>query len=102
MENVGRWIKHIEALLSDVEIQISEDFELFVEIEGENCAYYLVDHATCAQFWLESSDTDKLGLQQVCSASQLSKHPKLSACLDLNFSRDHNGRVVLGLHSASM
>ncbi|KAJ7645190.1 hypothetical protein DFH06DRAFT_1096919 [Mycena polygramma] len=71
MENVGRWIKHIEALLSDVEIQISEDFELFVEIDGENCAYYFVDHATCAQFWLESSDTDRLGLQQVSSASQL-------------------------------
>ncbi|KAF7360891.1 hypothetical protein MSAN_01118800 [Mycena sanguinolenta] len=70
-ETACRWIERIECLLSDVKVIISEDIELFVELEGQNCAYYLVDHATCAQFWLEDSDTEKLGLPTVASTSQL-------------------------------
>jgi len=70
-ETACRWIAHIECLLSDVEVTISGDIELFVELEEQNCAYYFVDHATCAQFWLENSDTDRLGLPPVTSTSQL-------------------------------
>ncbi|KAF7335713.1 hypothetical protein MVEN_02226800 [Mycena venus] len=66
-----RWIAHIECLLSEVEITVSGDLELFVQLEGQNCAYYFVDHATCAQFWLENSDTERLGLDPVTSTSQL-------------------------------
>ncbi|KAJ6532972.1 hypothetical protein B0H19DRAFT_1186731 [Mycena capillaripes] len=71
MEHVCRWIEHIEGMLSKIEIMISGDIELFLQLEGEDCAYYFVDHATYAQFWLESSDTDKLGLPPVSSTSQL-------------------------------
>ncbi|KAJ6496129.1 hypothetical protein C8R45DRAFT_985081 [Mycena sanguinolenta] len=66
-----RWIERIECLLSDVKVAISQDIELFVQLEDQNCAYYFVDHTTCAQFWLEDSDTDKLGLPTVASTSQL-------------------------------
>ncbi|KAJ7810555.1 hypothetical protein B0H13DRAFT_542756 [Mycena leptocephala] len=71
MENLCRWIEHIESLLSDAEMTISKDIELFLELEGENCAYYFVDHATCAQFWMESLETDQLGLPPVVSTSHL-------------------------------
>ncbi|KAJ7924641.1 hypothetical protein B0H13DRAFT_2184436 [Mycena leptocephala] len=71
MENLCRWIEHIESFLSDAKMTISEDIELFLELEGENCAYYFVDHATCAQFWLESLETDQLGLPPVISTSHL-------------------------------
>ncbi|KAJ7807045.1 hypothetical protein B0H13DRAFT_2295930, partial [Mycena leptocephala] len=71
MENLCRWIEHVESLLSDAEMTISEDIELFLELEGENCAYYFVDHATCAQFWMESLETDQLGLPPVVSTSHL-------------------------------
>ncbi|KAF8134697.1 hypothetical protein K438DRAFT_1997638 [Mycena galopus ATCC 62051] len=70
-ETTRRWIEHIECLLSDANITISGDIELFVELDGPNCAYYFVNHATCAQFWLENGDTDSLGLPTVTSASQL-------------------------------
>ncbi|KAF8173238.1 hypothetical protein K438DRAFT_2023553 [Mycena galopus ATCC 62051] len=70
-EIVCSWIEHIECLLSDVKVTISENVELFVELDGPNCAYYFVDHATCAQFWLENCDTDSLGLPTVTSTSQL-------------------------------
>jgi hypothetical protein len=55
-----------------MKILISEDIELFVEFEEKDCAYYFVDHATSAQFWLEKSDTEKLDLPYVASTSQLS------------------------------
>jgi hypothetical protein len=79
MKNLCRWIEHIESLLSDAEMTISEDIELFLELEGENCAYYFVDHATCAQFWMESLETDQLGLPPVVSTSHLSKCSRCSS-----------------------
>ncbi|KAF8143682.1 hypothetical protein K438DRAFT_1783529 [Mycena galopus ATCC 62051] len=71
LEMVWRWIQHIEGLLSAAEIKVSGDIELFLELEGQDCAYYLVDHANCTQFWLENSDTEKLDLPTVTSTSQL-------------------------------
>ncbi|KAJ7352101.1 hypothetical protein DFH08DRAFT_857956 [Mycena albidolilacea] len=70
-ETVCGWIARIEHLLADMKILISEDIELFVEFKGQDCAYYFVDHATSAQFWLEKSDTEKLDLPYVASTSQL-------------------------------
>ncbi|KAF7336161.1 hypothetical protein MVEN_02163500 [Mycena venus] len=65
------WIRYIEGLISDAEITVSGDIELFLQLEGPDCAYYFVDHATCTQFWLESSDTERLDLPTVTSTSQL-------------------------------
>ncbi|KAK6996633.1 hypothetical protein R3P38DRAFT_3069521 [Favolaschia claudopus] len=65
-----RWIEHLERRVLEI-MANSEDMELFIELDGQSCGYYFVDHATCSQFWLESSDTDQLGLPQVASTSQL-------------------------------
>jgi hypothetical protein len=78
MENLCHWIEHIEGLLSDAELIFSENIELFLELEGEDCAYYFVDHATCTQFWLENLETDQLDLPPVLSTSHLSKLLRLS------------------------
>ncbi|KAJ6595727.1 hypothetical protein DFH09DRAFT_1135426 [Mycena vulgaris] len=68
---VTRWIKKIEDTVADKSFPISDQVELFIKIEGEDCAYYFVDHATRAQSWIEDIDTDELGLPPVVSLSQL-------------------------------
>ncbi|KAJ7913183.1 hypothetical protein B0H13DRAFT_2470993 [Mycena leptocephala] len=72
MENLSRWIEHIETILSsDAQVTITRDVELFLELEEENCTYYFVNHATCDQFWLEDTDTEELNLPPVISVSRL-------------------------------
>ncbi|KAJ7081755.1 hypothetical protein C8R44DRAFT_823400 [Mycena epipterygia] len=71
LENVCCWIDHIQQILSNTQPRVSGAIELFIKLEEENCAYYFVDHATRAQFWLESSSTDELGQPPVISISQL-------------------------------
>ncbi|KAJ7089375.1 hypothetical protein C8R44DRAFT_720436 [Mycena epipterygia] len=73
LENVCCWIDHIQQILSNTQPRVSGAIELFIKLEKENCAYYFVDHATRAQFWLESSSTDELGIPPVISISQLSE-----------------------------
>ncbi|KAJ7797588.1 hypothetical protein B0H14DRAFT_3547673, partial [Mycena olivaceomarginata] len=70
-DKVTRWIKEIEDLMADKEFPVSDQLELFIKIEDEDCAYYLVDHATQAESWLETIDMDNLGLPPVLSISQL-------------------------------
>ncbi|KAF8889704.1 hypothetical protein BD779DRAFT_1671802 [Infundibulicybe gibba] len=45
--------------------------ELFIRIDGEDCTYYLVDHATRTEFWLDAYDTDDLNIAPVASRSHL-------------------------------
>ncbi|KAJ7078323.1 hypothetical protein B0H15DRAFT_1001402, partial [Mycena belliarum] len=71
LENVCIWIDHIQDLLSGAKTAISGDIELFIKLEGEDCAYYFVDHSTRTQFWLENSNTEELDLLPVISMSQL-------------------------------
>jgi hypothetical protein len=66
------WIGYIEEMLSATNATVSGEVELFIKIESNDCAYYLVDHANRTQFWLESSSTTKLGLGLVVSKSHLS------------------------------
>ncbi|KAJ7032360.1 hypothetical protein C8F04DRAFT_657661 [Mycena alexandri] len=70
-ETVCRWVEAVEALLSTAGVVVGTTFELFLQPEENGCAYYLVDHATCTQFWLEKYNTENLGLQCFTSASQL-------------------------------
>ncbi|KAJ7138527.1 hypothetical protein C8R43DRAFT_955377 [Mycena crocata] len=71
LNKVTRWIKHIEDLVADKISPTSDQVELFIKIEDEDCAYYFVDNTTRAQFWIENVDTDDLGLPPVVSLSQL-------------------------------
>ncbi|KAH8829359.1 hypothetical protein DL96DRAFT_1708503 [Flagelloscypha sp. PMI_526] len=72
--NAGRlqfWLKHIQALLITKNITISPALELFLRLEDDDCCYYLVDHASQKEFWLEDLETDALGLGPVVSPSHL-------------------------------
>ncbi|KAJ7240437.1 hypothetical protein C8J57DRAFT_1370797 [Mycena rebaudengoi] len=71
LDKAVRWIQKIEDRIADKSIAISDQTELFIKIEDEDCAYYLVDHTTNSQFWLEDIETDDLGLPPVVSTSQL-------------------------------
>ncbi|KAJ7126102.1 hypothetical protein C8R44DRAFT_119891 [Mycena epipterygia] len=71
LDKVTRWLKKIEDIIADKGFPVSDQLELFIKIEDEDCAYYFVDHATRAQSWLEDTDTDDLGLPPVVSLSQL-------------------------------
>uniref|UniRef100_A0A0W0FRH9 WW domain-containing protein n=1 Tax=Moniliophthora roreri TaxID=221103 RepID=A0A0W0FRH9_MONRR len=65
------WSKHIESILEDKQIPLSQHIELFIYIEDDGCSYYLVDHAAHTEFWLEELDTSELGLSDVDSDSHL-------------------------------
>ncbi|KAL0575214.1 hypothetical protein V5O48_006753 [Marasmius crinis-equi] len=65
------WSKHIEMLVEEKEMQLSENIELFILIEDGGCSYYFIDHAMQTQFWLEEYETTDLGLPEVASASHL-------------------------------
>jgi hypothetical protein len=73
LDRVTRWIKKIEDMVADKDFPVSDQLELFIKIEDEDCAYYFVDHATHAESWMEEIDTDDLGLPPVVSVSQLSQ-----------------------------
>ncbi|KAJ7706611.1 hypothetical protein B0H16DRAFT_1634781 [Mycena metata] len=70
-EIVCRWVEVVEGLLSTAGVVVGTTFELFLQPEENGCAYYLIDHATCAQFWLQKYNTEDLGLQNFGSASLL-------------------------------
>lgn len=67
------WAKTIEALLEEKNIPLSNTIELFILIEDADCAYYLIDHSSRSQFWLEPLRTDELGIPDADSPSHLSK-----------------------------
>ncbi|KAJ6473544.1 hypothetical protein C8R47DRAFT_987233, partial [Mycena vitilis] len=71
LDKVTRWVKKIEDIIADTNFPISNRVELFIKLEGEDCAYYFVDHGTRAQSWLVDTNTDDLGLPPVVSISQL-------------------------------
>ncbi|KAJ7792409.1 hypothetical protein B0H14DRAFT_2931374 [Mycena olivaceomarginata] len=71
LDKATRWIKRIEDLIAEKEFPASHHLELFIKLEDEDCAYYLIDHVTHAASWLETIDTDDLGLPPVVSLSQL-------------------------------
>jgi len=71
MAKVGDWSKIIEDLIAQKHIVLSDNVELFLQIEDNDCAYYFVDHATRTEFWLEELNTDDLNIPAVVSPSHL-------------------------------
>ncbi|KAG7095379.1 hypothetical protein E1B28_006136 [Marasmius oreades] len=65
------WSKHIESLVEEKGMPLSENIELFILIEDDGCSYYFVNHAIQTQFWLEQYDTTELGIPDVASESHL-------------------------------
>jgi hypothetical protein len=71
MENISHWAKRVEDSLLEKDIPLSENVELFLEPRGSDCAYYLVDHVTRTEFWMDPLDTEHLNLLPVMSTSHL-------------------------------
>ena len=71
MLKVSEWARVIQEQISQKNILLSDDIELFIQIEGTDCAYYFANHSTRTEFWLEELDTDDLGLPAVVSPSHL-------------------------------
>ncbi|KAJ3935810.1 MAG: hypothetical protein NXY57DRAFT_957825 [Lentinula lateritia] len=72
LDNVLFWVKLIEAILTEKNIPILPTIELFVLIEETGCAYYFIDHGSRSQFWLDSIQSEDLGIPDVVSPSHLS------------------------------
>jgi len=47
--------------------------ELFLQLNGNDCNYYFVDHGVQTLYWLDAYDTSELGILPVASPSHLSK-----------------------------
>ncbi|KIK68523.1 hypothetical protein GYMLUDRAFT_92048 [Collybiopsis luxurians FD-317 M1] len=65
------WAKKLEAMLEEKQIPLSETMELYIMIEGNDCAYYFIDHVSKSSFWLESIQSEELGIPHVDSPSHL-------------------------------
>lgn len=72
MAKISYWITRVEGQLGETKLTISDQVELFLKLEDEDCAYYFVDHANRAQFWMESLDSDSLDLPPIVSQTHLS------------------------------
>jgi hypothetical protein len=73
MERISLWSKMIEDLLFQRNLVISNEIELFIQLDDDtdSCAYYLIDHSSRTGFWIDALPTDVLGLPPVMSKSHL-------------------------------
>lgn len=70
-EKVTYWVSNIEKRAADRGFVLSDTVELYIQIDDEDCNYYLADHATHTIFWLDEYETSELGLLPVVSSSHL-------------------------------
>ena len=78
-------------------MSLSDDVELFLQLDGSGCAYYFVDHVTRTEFWMDPLDTEYLNIPPIISASHLSQCSALFwSCLVIESnSRAGFGRIIL-------
>lgn len=69
---VCEWVREIERTISEKSITVTKNVDLVLQLDGEDCYYYLANHDSQSLFWLEAFDTASLGLLPVASPSHLS------------------------------
>ena len=74
VEKVCVWAAEVERQTENRGFALDRNIELFLEIDGDDCGYYLVDRATATLFWLTDYTTTELGLESVVSDSHLSEY----------------------------
>ena len=72
-ENISAWVIEVEERASEKGFTFTDHTELFLELDGNDCNYYFVDHGVRTLFWLDAYDTSELGILPVVSSSHLSK-----------------------------
>ena len=75
---VCAWATEVQRQAKNQGLVLDSNIELFLEIDENNCSYYLVDRVTTTLFWLTEYTTTELGLQSVVSDSHLSKYRTIS------------------------
>lgn len=71
LDNVLAWIGRIEQKLAANLVDMHSDIELMVELRGQDCGYYLVDHRARTIFWAETTFTHEVDLPDVSSPTHL-------------------------------
>lgn len=68
-------IENIQLAIKTLGIILPKDIELYINLNDDNCgcSYYLIDHSSRTEFWLEEVDSYSLGIPQVASIEHLSK-----------------------------
>ncbi|EPQ52246.1 hypothetical protein GLOTRDRAFT_80492 [Gloeophyllum trabeum ATCC 11539] len=61
-DKICKWAMYFGELMKEREIQTVDSVELYLELSHEGCSYYLVDHRTRTEFWLEELSTEALDL----------------------------------------
>ena len=72
-ETIFAWVIEVEERASKKGFAFTDHTELFLELDGNDCNYYFVDHGARTLFWLDTYDTSELGILPVVSSSHLSK-----------------------------
>ena len=75
---VCAWAAEVERQAKNRGLVLDSNIELFLEIDGNNCSYYLVDRGTATLFWLMEYTTTELGLHSVVLDSHRSKYRTIS------------------------
>ncbi|KJA16230.1 hypothetical protein HYPSUDRAFT_148042, partial [Hypholoma sublateritium FD-334 SS-4] len=70
-ERVSAWVEYIQAFALEKGIIFTEYMELFIQLDDTDCQYYLADDSKLTVFWLESYESDDLGLLPVVSRSHM-------------------------------
>ncbi|KAF8814750.1 hypothetical protein BYT27DRAFT_6959207 [Phlegmacium glaucopus] len=70
-EKVCAWATEVERQAEIQGLELDGNVELFLEIDDDDCSYYLIDRATETLFWLTEYTTGELGLKSVVSDSHL-------------------------------
>jgi len=99
-ENIFAWVMEVEEQAAKRGFAFTDNMELFLQLDGDDCDYYFVDHCARTLFWLDAYDTSELGILPVVSSSHLSKpkifgefHGNLIFCL-----RNSAGSSILDSH----
>ena len=75
MEMVEYCIKAIENSLAQKQLVLSDNVELFIQIEGDDCYYYFINHHSYTEFWLDPLETSEIGIDPVASPTHLGSLP---------------------------
>jgi hypothetical protein len=72
-EDISAWVTEVEERASKKGFVFTDYTELFLQLDGNDCNYYFVDHGVRTLFWLDAYDTSELGILPVVSSSHLSE-----------------------------
>ena len=72
-ESIFAWVIEVEKQASKKGFVFTDHTELFLQLDGDDCKYYFVDHGVRTLFWLDAYDTSELGIMPVVSSSHLSR-----------------------------